>query len=262
MRVGVGTVAADKKKVQGIVVWPRPSRPEDVERLLASCSFMRQHLSPRFSEVSKPLRDSMHELHVKRSLGLGKRTGPRGAGPSEGKSDDATTWPAWWTSACEASFQAVKRMVSESIWLFVPDLEGAASGANPFHIYLDACSYGIGAGVFQKPTKDAQLLDHYQVLNVSVTSTKGEVEAAVRERRKKMERFNSADTSQFEEASATLLDVTRRKAYDAEQGLVKSRCSRVDLRPLGLFSKSLSKAQRAWTTWERELLAAVEIVQF
>jgi hypothetical protein len=34
------------------------------------------------------------------------------------------------------------------------------------------------------------------------------------------------------------------------------------LRPLGLFSKSLSKAQQAWATWERELLAAVEIVQF
>ena len=49
--------------------------------------------------------------------------------------------------------------------------------------------------------------------------------------------------------------------YDESVGLATKRRSRLDLRPLGFFSKSLSKAQQNWTTWERELLVVVEMTE-
>ena len=54
-----------------------------------------------------------------------------------------------------------------------------------------------------------------------------------------------------------LIDVEKRKQYDEELGLSAKRKSRVDMRPLGFYAKSLSKAQQKWPTWERELLAAL-----
>ena len=45
------------KKVKAITNWLHPSRIEDVERLLATTVFIREHLSPRYSHFSKSLRD-------------------------------------------------------------------------------------------------------------------------------------------------------------------------------------------------------------
>ena len=60
MIAGNGVVKADPKKVQGIVGWPRPTRIEDVEKLLATTVFIREHLSPRYSQLSKPLGRADH----------------------------------------------------------------------------------------------------------------------------------------------------------------------------------------------------------
>ena len=62
----------------------------------------------------------------------------------------------------------------------------------------------------------------------------------------------------IEQAFVELSDVARRKVYDESIELNKSRKTRVNLRPLGFFSKSLSKAQQSWPTWERELLAVLQ----
>ena len=51
--------------------------------------------------------------------------------------------------------------------------------------------------------------------------------------------------------------MSKRSEYDESIGLVEKRSSRIDLRPLGFFSKSLSKAQESWLTWERELLSVL-----
>ena len=66
MIAGCGVVAPDPKKNQGIIQWPRPSRLEDVEKFLATTVFIREHLSPRYSHVTKPLRDLLCVLHSKR----------------------------------------------------------------------------------------------------------------------------------------------------------------------------------------------------
>ena len=60
---------ADPKKVQGIVSWPRPTRIEDVEKFLATAVFIREHLSPQYSQLSKPLRDVLITLQENRRKG-------------------------------------------------------------------------------------------------------------------------------------------------------------------------------------------------
>ena len=53
--------------------------------------------------------------------------------------------------------------------LHTPDFEGASRGENDFHLYLDACNYGVGAGLFQAPASAAQeiLSGPYGVLRVT-----------------------------------------------------------------------------------------------
>ena len=54
----------------------------------------------------------------------------------------------------------------------------------------------------------------------------------------------------FEVAFETLSSVEKRRQYDESLGLAAHHRSRLKLRPLGMFSQSLSKAQQNWTTWE------------
>lgn len=130
--------------------------------------------------------------------------------------------------------------MTKAITLFVPDFAGAASGRNPFHVYLDACGYGIGAGLFQRPPEQDELLDYYKMLNVAPNSTKLEISEVLRDRKRHLSSFHSSELSKGDMANMeeTLMDVEKRKAYDESLGLVKSRKDRAELRPLGLFSKS------------------------
>lgn len=50
----------------------------------------------------------------------------------------------------------------------------------------------------------------------------------------------------------------KRKQYDEAIGLASSRRGRLSLRPLGMFSQTLSKVQQNWTTWEREILVVAK----
>ena len=101
-------------------------------------------------------------------------------------------------------------------------------------------------------------------LNVPQAATKADVEAAFAETRRKLRakgcKEGSSEFEQVDRAYQTLSDASARKAYDQQLGLASKRKDRSELRPLGFFSKSLSKAQQAWTVWERELLAAVEVL--
>ena len=259
--VGLGTVSACPKKVQGIVDWPRPSRREDVERFLATCSYIRAHLSPEFSNVSKPLRDVLAELHEARSQGKAGRKLPKGA-PHPPASEIE---PDWWKEPQAKAFATIKAMVSQAVELNTPDFSGAASGRNPFHVFLDASGYGVGAGLFQAPAAEepvmlfdglagkkslVNLTSFYETLGVPTNATVMEVNAAAQAKRKLLLALKSS-------ARRTLSNKLTRDAYDAQLGLARSRKDRNSLNPLGLFSHSLSKAQQNWTTWERELLAAV-----
>ena len=93
MIAGQGVVKADPKKVQGISAWPRPTRLEDVERFLASTVFIRERLSPRYSEIAKPLRDLLATLQDKRRQKIIKGKAkylPPGRQPADG------SWPHFW----------------------------------------------------------------------------------------------------------------------------------------------------------------------
>ncbi|CAE8600072.1 unnamed protein product, partial [Polarella glacialis] len=148
MVVGVGCVKPCPKKQAAILTWPRPTRREDVERLLATVSFLRQHLDPHYSDLTKPLRDVLVELHTKRSQGYKSRKQFKGSStPAAEQSDDPA--PEWWTPEADKAFQTVKQMVARAVALSSPDIEGALNGTNPFRLYVDACSYGIGGGLFQ-----------------------------------------------------------------------------------------------------------------
>ena len=117
-----GSVRADPKKTMAIAAWPRPSRLEDVERFLATMVFLRDHLSPRYSEIAKPLRDVLAILHEERREGKKKGKAKfRPLGPPA--PDDNWAW--FWGEAQEESFQALKRLAVTAIELQVPDYEGA-----------------------------------------------------------------------------------------------------------------------------------------
>ena len=58
-----------------------------------------------------------------------------------------------------------------------------------------------------------------------------------------------------------LSDTEKRKLYDETLGLSTARKSRLNLRPLGMFSQSLTEAQQNWTTWEQELLVVVKALE-
>ena len=75
MIAGCGTIGASPKKTKAIEVWPRPSRLENMEIFLATTVFIREHLSPRYSHVAKPLRDLLSKLHEDRKSGREKREG-------------------------------------------------------------------------------------------------------------------------------------------------------------------------------------------
>jgi hypothetical protein len=55
-----------------------------------------------------------------------------------------------WSVKAEEGFREIKRMISRTVQLAVPDLKGAFDGTRPFILYPDMCKYAVGGGLFQK----------------------------------------------------------------------------------------------------------------
>jgi len=223
--------------------------------------FLRDHLSPRYSEIAKPLRDVLKQLQADRKAG--KKRGKAKYRPL-GRAAPDGNWAPFWTNECEEAFLALKRLAIAAIEIQVPDYEGAMDGTNPLHLWPDACGFGIGAGLFQgSPKKSTDPSTYYDVLGVPSWCTKTIIERRYHELIRLGKRHDrSAEEKQaIETAFETLRDTEKRKQYDDTLGMASSRRSRLTLRPLGMFSKSLTKAQQNWTTWERELLVVVEALE-
>ena len=47
----------DPEKVQGALVWERPTRAKDTEAFIGFAGFLRSHCAPEFSDKAKPLRE-------------------------------------------------------------------------------------------------------------------------------------------------------------------------------------------------------------
>jgi len=204
--------------------------------------------------MAKPIRDVLKALHDKRSAGYKSQRSAKGA-PPRGNDD---VWPSFWTTAAEESFLAVKDAVANAVDLAIPDYAGAASGVNPFVLVIDACSYGVGAGLFQAAPDEVLQQSHYQALGVPTWSTKQDIIKAYNKKKKALrvsQYHDQAMVDKVEEAFKALEDVSVRKRYDEEMNA--KRTART-LRPLGFMSKSLTKAQMNWTVWEKELLGGVE----
>ncbi len=93
------------------------------------------------------------------------------------------SWPAWWTQECEDSFHTLKSLVVQAVELQVPDFAGSANGTNLFHIWPDACSYGVGAGLFQGYPREVSEVpgSHYHALGVPTWATKADIVERFRE---------------------------------------------------------------------------------
>ena len=157
-------------------------------------------------------------------------------------------------------------MAANAVELQVPDFEGSRLGTNPFHVWLDACAYGIGGGLFQGSSLNCSLdtptPTHYQTMGLPTWCTKQEIERRYQEMRRKHQVAPNHEASiASQETYQNLYPEDKRAMYDESVGLATKRLSRLDLRPLGFFSKSLSKAQQNWTTWERELLVVVDMTE-
>ena len=213
-------------------------------------------MSPRYAQISKPLRDTLAGLHEARKNKLHKHKAkyrPTSKPPADG------SWPSFWNAECEEAFTTLKNMVIAAVELQVPDFVGASNGTNRFHIWPDACNYGVGAALMQGYPKgvSAHPDSYYTLLASNTWCTKVELVAKYGELKRRNKSCSAIDPTELDKMFEILSDQKRRASYDDSLGLASKRKSRIDLRPLGFFSKSLSKAQQAWPTWERELLAVL-----
>ena len=118
-------------------------------------------------------------------------------------------------------------------------MEGARLKTNPFHLWVDACAYSIGAGLFQGPptTSGSNTLDtHYQTLGLTTWCTKVELERRYQELRRQNNLFPvPGREDSLKTAYETLSNDASRATYGESIGLAAKRRSRLNLGPLGFF---------------------------
>ena len=135
--------------------------------------FIREHLSPQFSHIAKPLRDLLKDLQASRKAG--RKTKKRFAGAERQESPEE--WPEFWNQEAETAFTRLKELARLAVDLAVPDFAGLANNENDLHIWPDACAYGVGGGLFQGSAADdskqsAVNVTHYSTPGVTEWSTK------------------------------------------------------------------------------------------
>ena len=126
-------------------------------------------------------------------------------------------------------------MATNAVELQVPDFEGSSLGTNPFHIWVDACAYGIGGGLFQGPMTEAPAHNttHYQVLGLPTWCTKQEIERRYQELKRKYRNAPNPETIEVMQTAYDNLYVDDKRAmYDESIGVATKRRNRFDVRPL------------------------------
>jgi hypothetical protein len=118
-------ISTDPKKVQAISTWPSPISITQLRSFLGLCSYYRRFILS-FADVARPL----HKLL------------------EAGQSFD-------WTSEAEATFQQLKRMLSEAPILGYPKADA------PFIIDTDASNYAIGVVLSQYQEGQERVIAYY-----------------------------------------------------------------------------------------------------
>ena len=103
------------------------------------------------------------------------------------------------------------------------------------------------------PQDSTAPLSYYTEIGVPTWASKAEIVAKYGELKRAARRHSGVYLGTLEPYEV-LSDASKLSEYDESIGVAEKRRSRIDLRPLGFFSKSLSKAQQSWPTWEREIL--------
>lgn len=109
-----GRCMPDLNKVKCLREYPTPRRPKDIQKFLGFVGFYRRMI-PKFAEYAKPMTKLL-------------KKGTRFA----------------WTTEAENGFQLLKRSLSESSLVYLPDMD------RPFIIQSDACNTGYGSLLLQE----------------------------------------------------------------------------------------------------------------
>jgi ribonuclease HI len=111
--ISKGGISVDPSKVQDVLSWNVPMSASDIQSFLGLAGYYRRFIKG-FSKISKPMTELLEK---------------------DKKFE--------WTSACEASFQELKKRLTTAPILVVPDMEKS------FSIYCDASSQGLGCVLMQ-----------------------------------------------------------------------------------------------------------------
>jgi hypothetical protein len=108
-----GGISVDPSKDQDVLSWNAPMSVGDIQSFLGLARYYRRFIKG-FSKISKPMTELLEK---------DKKFG--------------------WTSACEASFQELKKRLTTALILVMPDME------KPFSIYCDESGPGLGCVLMQ-----------------------------------------------------------------------------------------------------------------
>jgi hypothetical protein len=111
--ISKGGISVDLSKVQDVLSWSAPASVGDIQSFLKLAGYYRRFIK-RFLKISKPMTELL----------------------DKNKKFE-------WTSACEASFQELKKRLTTAPILVMPDMEKS------FSIYCDASDQGLGCVLMQ-----------------------------------------------------------------------------------------------------------------
>jgi hypothetical protein len=111
--ISKGGISVDPSKVQDVLSWNAPMSVSDIQCFLGLAGYYRRFIEG-FSKISKPMTELLEK---------------------DKKFE--------WTSACEASFQELKKRLTTAPILVMPDMEKS------FSIYCDVSDQGLGCVLMQ-----------------------------------------------------------------------------------------------------------------
>jgi hypothetical protein len=111
--ISKGGISVDPSKVQDVLSWSAPTSVGDIQSFLRLAGYYRRFIEG-FLKISKPMTELLEK---------------------DKKFE--------WTSACEASFQELKKRLTTAPILVMPDMEKS------FSIYCDASGQGLGCVLMQ-----------------------------------------------------------------------------------------------------------------